>query len=125
MELTNRQEKRLEKVFNNPKQLRKWVDDVYQDMINRCEVQTQDMIMQYLDIYSIATAYTLHYTCGFGKKRLPEVMKRIWNNVDCFRTGHLNLEDCIGELEENGISFENIIKGKDLFNKEGENNSDK
>lgn len=115
MELTKRQEKRLSKVFNDPKQLRKWVDDVYQDMISRCEKQTQDMIMQYLDIYSIATAYTLRYVCGFGKKRLPEVMARIWSNVDCFRTGYLSLEDCIGELEENGIAFENILQGKNLF----------
>lgn len=115
MELTKRQEKRLSKVFNDPKQLRKWVDDVYQDMISRCEKQTQDMIMQYLDIYSIATAYTLRYVCGFGKKRLPEVMARIWSNVDCFRTGYLSLEDCIGELEENGIKFENILQGKNLF----------
>lgn len=115
MELTKRQEKRLTKVFNDPKQLRKWVDDVYNEMVIRCEKQTQDMIMQYLDIYSIATAYTLRYVCGFGKKRLPEVMTRIWSNVDCFRTGHLSLEDCIGELEENGIEFENILKGKNLF----------
>lgn len=121
MELTKRQEKRLSKVFNDPKQLRKWVDDVYQDMISRCEKQTQDMIMQYLDIYSIATAYTLRYVCGFGKKRLPEVMARIWSNVDCFRTGYLSLEDCIGELEENGIQFENILQGKNLF-KEAKDN---
>lgn len=115
MELTKKQEKKLSKVFNNPKQLRKWIDDVYQDMIVKCEKQTQDMIMQYLDIYSIATAYTLRYVCGFGKKRLPEVMARIWSNVDCFRTGYLSLEDCIGELEENGIQFENILQGKNLF----------
>ena len=121
MELTKRQEKRLSKVFNDPKQLRKWVDDVYQDMISRCEKQTQDMIMQYLDIYSIATAYTLRYVCGFGKKRLPEVMTRIWSNVDCFRTGYLSLEDCIGELEENGIVFENILQGKNLFKEVKEN----
>lgn len=123
MELTKRQEKQLTKVFDNPKQLRKWVDDVFYDMVAKCEKQTQDMIMQYLDIYSIATAYTLHYVCGFGKKRLPETMKRIWNNVDCFRTGHLNLEDCIKELEENGIEFENILQGKNLFKENKENDN--
>ena len=47
MELTHKQEKKLSKVFDNPKQLRKWIDDVYQDMINRCEKQTQKMIDQY------------------------------------------------------------------------------
>ena len=110
MELTKRQEKRLQKVFNNPKQLRKWVDDVYSDMLNKCEVKTQQRILQYLDLYSIAVAYTLHYVCGFGKKRLPEVMQRIWNNVDSFKTGHLSIDDCIEELRENGIEFETIVK---------------
>lgn len=110
MELTKRQEKRLKKVFDDPKQLRKWIDEVYNDMIERCSKQTEDMILQYLDIYSIATAYTLNYVCGLGKKRLPNVMQRIWNNVDSFRTGHLSLDDCISELKRNGIEFETIVK---------------
>lgn len=110
MDLTKRQEKRLKKVFNNPKQLRKWVDDVYNDMLKACEVKTEQRILQYLDLYSISVAYTLHYVCGFGKKRLPQIMQRIWNNVDSFKTGHLKIEDCIKELKENGIEFETIIK---------------
>ena len=122
MELTKRQEKRLTKVFNNPKQLRKWVDEVYNEMIIKCEKQTQEMIMQYLDIYSIAVAYTLRYVCGFGKKRLPEVMQRIWNNVDCFKSGYLSLDDCISELEDNGISFENILEAKKIVEKEQKHN---
>ena len=122
MDLTKRQEKRLEKVFNNPKQLRKWVDEVYQDMVSKVSKETEDRILQYLDFYSIAVAYTLNYVCGFGKKRLPEVMERIWNNVDRFRTEHLNIEDCITELQKNGIEFETIIKDKNqVF---GGNNND-
>lgn len=112
MELTKRQEKQLTKVFDNPKQLRKWVDKTYQEMITRCEIQTRQMIEQYLDIYSIAVAYTLRYVCGFGKKRLPEVMERIWNNVDSFRTGHINIDDCINELKENGVEIETIVNEK-------------
>ena len=110
MNLTKRQEKRLQKVFNNPKQLRKWVDEVYSEMIMKCQEQTEERILQYLDIYSIAVAYTLRYVCGFGKKRLPEVMQRIWNNVDSFKTGHLSINDCVQELKENGIEFETIVK---------------
>lgn len=110
MDLTKRQEKRLQKVFNNPKQLRKWVDEVYSEMIMKCQEQTEERILQYLDIYSIAVAYTLRYVCGFGKKRLPEVMQRIWNNVDSFKTGHLSINDCVQELKENGIEFETIVK---------------
>ena len=110
MDLTKRQEKRLKKVFNDPKQLRKWVDDVYNDMLKACEVKTEQRILQYLDLYSMSVAYTLHYVLGLGKKRLPAVMQRIWNNVDSFKTGHLKIEDCIQELKENGIEFETIVK---------------
>lgn len=119
MQLTKRQEKQLSKVFDNPKKLRKWVDDIFIDMTNACEEKAKQRISEYLDIYSIAVAYTLHYVCGFGKKRLPEVMYRIWNNVDCFTKGYLSLDDCIEELEQNGIVFENILGGKNLFKKEG------
>ena len=79
-------------------------------MLLACEAKTEKLMLQYLDIYSISVAYTLRYTCGFGKKRLPEVMQRIWNNVDSFKTGHLSIEDCIQELKENGVEFETIVK---------------
>ena len=114
MDLTKRQEKQLTKVFNDPKKLRKWIDEVYAEMISRCEEKTKKRIEQYLDIYSITVAYTLRYTCGFGKKRLPEVMERLWNNVDAFREGYISLQDCIEELEQNGIEFDSILKGSSI-----------
>lgn len=110
MDLTKRQEKQLNKVFDNPKKLRKWVDEVYSEMINRCEQETMGIINEYLDIYSIAVAYTAHYVLGLGKKRLPEFMKRVWNNVDAFKTRHLDLQDCIDELEHYNIDFKEIIR---------------
>ena len=109
MNLTKRQEIQLNKVFDNPKKLRKWVDDVYCDMINQSEIHTKKMINEYLDIYSVAVAYTLRYVCGFGKKRLPEVMQRIWNNVDSFKEGYISFDDCIKDLKDNGIEFETIV----------------
>ena len=122
MDLTKRQEKQLTKVFNDPKKLRKWIDEVYHEMISKCEQKTEKRIMEYLDIYSIAVAYTLRYTCGFGKKRLPEVMQRIWNNVDSFKTGHLSLEDCIDELYDNGIEFDTILNTTSLKRSDGNDN---
>lgn len=117
MDLTKRQEKQLNKVFNEPKKLRKWVDEVYSEMIARCQKQTEQRILEYLDIYSISVAYTLRYVCGLGKKRLPKVMERIWNNVDSFKTGHLSIEDCIKELQENGIEFDTIVKEQSIISK--------
>jgi len=112
MQLTKRQEKQLNKVFNNPKHLRKWVDDVYHDMINQCELRTKKMIDEYLDIYSVIVAYTLHYVCGFGKKRLPEVMKRIWNNIDSLKDGYLSIDDCVEDLKQYDIVFEEIVNSE-------------
>lgn len=112
MNLTHRQEKQLTKVLDNPKKLRKFIEDIENDIIVRAEKETKQLIDQYLDIYSIAVTYTLRYVCGLGKKRLPEVMKRIWDNVDAFRTGHISIDDCIGELKENGIEFEAIVNDK-------------
>jgi len=121
MELTNRQEKQLKKVFDDPKKLRKWIDDVYNDMIVKCQQETKNRIYQYMDIYSIAVAYTLRYVCGFGKKRLPEVMKRIWSNVESFKDGYITLEDCIEELKENGIDFDGIINHNNYQERNKEN----
>ncbi len=109
MSLTKRQEVQLKKVFDNPKKLRKWVDDVFNDVIIKGENHTKQMINEYLDIYSIAVAYTLRYVCGLGKKRLPEVMTRIWNNVDALKEGYISYEDCIKDLADNGILFEDIV----------------
>lgn len=112
MQLTKRQEQQLPKVFENPKKLRKWIDDVYNDMITSCDIQSKKMIDEYLDIYSIAVAYTLRYVCGFGKKRLPGVMERIWNNVDAFKDGYISIDDCIKDLKDNGITFEEIVNSE-------------
>lgn len=121
MDLTKRQEKQLNKVFNDPKKLRKWIDEVYMEMQNKCkeqileiqkksQQQTEELITQYLNIYSVTVAYTAHYVLGLGPKRLPEFMERVWNNIDCFNSEHLNLQDCIDELEENGIIFDKILR---------------
>ena len=70
------------------------------------EKEIKEALAENVDIMLIATAYTLRYVCGFGKKRLPEIMHRILINIDSFRTGHLTLEDCIQELKEYGIDME-------------------
>ena len=73
----------------------------------------ENKISEYMDIYSIMVAYTLRYACGFGKKRLPEIMKRIWENVESAKDNYLSLEDCIEELYENGIDFKYILHKKE------------
>lgn len=82
------------------------------------EKEIKEALSENVDIMLIATAYTLRYVCGFGKRKLPEVMHRILNNIDSFRTGHLTLEDCIEELKEYGIDMETrSIKYKKVLKK--------
>lgn len=110
MDLTKRQEKQLNKVFNDPKKLRKWIDEIYFEMQQKCKEETTKLIDEYLNIYSVTVAFTAHYHLSLGKKRLPEFMEKIWNNLDCFKSGHLNLQDCIDELTEYGIDFKEILR---------------
>lgn len=44
LKLTKRQEIQLNKVFNDPKKLRKWIDDVYNDMVVACKKESVNMI---------------------------------------------------------------------------------
>lgn len=82
------------------------------------EKEIREALSENVDIMLIAVAYTLRYVCGFGKRKLPEVMHRILNNIDSFRTGHLTLEDCIEELKEYGIDMETrSIKYKKVLKK--------
>ena len=126
MELTKRMEKQLNKVFDNPKKLRKWFDKTEQDLKIKLEKEMLDIINDSLKMYSITVAYTLRYVCGFGKKRLPEIMNRIWNNMESFKEGYITLDDCIQELEENGISQDMIVKKiKKIYWRGDENNVNK
>lgn len=112
--LTKRQEKQLPKVFENPQKLRKWIDEIDRDMDAHYNKLFNARINEYLNIYSITVAFTAHYDLGLGKKRLPEFMQRVWNNIDCFKTGHLSLEDCVHELKEYGMNFTDFLKCTDF-----------
>lgn len=46
-----------------------------------------------IEITFYMTAYTLNYKLGFGRKRLAQTMEWIYNNIDAFRTGHLEKAD--------------------------------
>lgn len=97
--------KRLKKaaLSSNPIELGVWASNFENSIRKEFEKRYLDELYLSVENFATATAYTLRYTCGFGKKRLPEVMERIWNNVDSFRTGHLSVEDCENELKEFGI----------------------
>lgn len=61
---------------------------------------------QAIEIILTMMAYTLNYKCGFGKKRLTEIIEAIMMNIDSYRTGQLTPSDydtIKQELKEKGI----------------------
>lgn len=46
-----------------------------------------------IEIVFYMTAYTIQYKLGFGKKRLQRIMQQIFNNIDAYRTKHLEPDD--------------------------------
>lgn len=97
--------KRLKKAAtsSNPIELGIWASNFENSIRQDFEREYYNELADSIEIYALATAYTLRYTLSLGKKRLPEIMERIWNNVDSFRTEHLSPKDCMKELEEYGI----------------------
>ena len=90
----NRTERRKAlKSINTPKKftntLSEALDYQRRDMEKQFERQRKNMV----DVILTMTAYTIQYKLGLGKKRLPEVMGYILNNIDAFNTGHLTKED--------------------------------
>lgn len=45
------------------------------------------------EIVFYMTAYSIQMEFGLGKKRLQRAMKRVYSNIDAYRTGHLNSSD--------------------------------
>lgn len=71
-----------------------------------------------IDIFSIAIAYTLHFSesIRMGAKRLPEFMEDLYVTVDMFRTGEYNPDDYSEELKKCGIYLEHVKYGSDNHN---------
>ncbi len=60
-----------------------------------------------IDVILYMVCYTLNYKLGLGKKRLPEIMYHIIDNIDAYNTGHLTHEDFVEikkQMNELGFS---------------------
>ena len=60
-----------------------------------------------IDVILYMVCYTLNYKLGLGKKRLPEIMNYILDNIDAYNTGHLTHEDYVEikrQMNELGFS---------------------
>lgn len=66
--------------------MNKYRNDAYEQGFQDGIRHTQSCIM-------MMTAYTIKTHLGLGKKRLPELMHYIQENIISFSTGHLTVED--------------------------------
>lgn len=60
-----------------------------------------DGMRKAVEITFYMTADAINYKLGFGRKRLQRIMYSIYNNIDSFRTGHLEPNDF--ETIKNGV----------------------
>ena len=63
------------------------------ELENAYQKGIKDGMKQSIEIVFYMAAYTINYKLGFGAKRLQQIMYSIYNNIDSFRTGHLEPED--------------------------------
>lgn len=77
----------------------KTLSDVYEQGV-------KDGMKSVSDIVFYMTAYTINYKLGFGKERLPKIMKEIYSNIDAYRTKHLTPNDyntIVSEMNKLGV----------------------
>ena len=96
----NRKERRnMEKKYGPNFAMQKYREEIKEEGIQ------QGMRMA-IEIILYMTCYTLNYKLGLGRKRLPEIMYHIVDNVDAYNTGHLTPEDFIEiKKQMNGLGF--------------------
>lgn len=105
----NRKEKRNAlKSINTPKKFEEAMGMALKMQRKDMEEQFEKQRENVVDVILTMVAYTIQYKLGLGKKRLPEIMKSILDNIDAFNTGHLSevdYETIKKELEKYGVSI--------------------
>lgn len=119
--LINRAEiRRLEKAAKekDKKHLVEWAkqleDQIRQEYNKQYEQDFKEEIMQAIDNFMVAIAYTLHFSenTKLGPKRLPNFMEELFETVDLYRKGEFNPLDYQKELEKCGILLDDYQYSK-------------
>ena len=83
----NRKERReYERKYGKVFTMQKYRDDAFNSGFKEGVNTTYCVVMNMV-------AYSLNYKLNLGKKRLPEIMQTIADNIDSYRTGQLDSED--------------------------------
>ena len=84
--MNRKQRREYEKKYGTVFTMQKYRDDAFNAGFKEGVNTTYAVVMN-------TVAYTLNYKLNLGRKRLPEMMKFIADNVDSFRTGQLDSDD--------------------------------
>lgn len=87
MIIINRAKRRkYEKLYGKEFTMQKYREEAIEAGARQGARTTIEMIL-----YMVS--YTLNYKLGLGKKRLPQIMNYIIENIDAYNTGHLKIQD--------------------------------
>lgn len=92
--------RKLEKMYGKEFTMQKYREEAI-------EQGTKQGVRMAVDVILYMVSYTLNYKLGLGKKRLPEIMNYILENIDAYNTGHLTHKDYIEikrQMNELGFS---------------------
>lgn len=84
--MNRKQRREYEKKYGEGFTMQKYRDDAFNSGFKEGVNTTYMVVMNMV-------AYTLNYKLNLGKKRLPEIMQTIADNIDSYRTGQLDTED--------------------------------
>lgn len=91
--MNRKQRRQYAKNINTCKKLKDFESEFMKIEREKLKQELNYSKRMYLEIIMTMTAWTLNCKLGLGKKRLPEIMEAITNNIDCFNTGNLSNED--------------------------------
>jgi len=80
------QRRKMERKYGKEFTMQKYREEAIEQGAKQGARTTVEMILY-------MTAYTISYKLGLGKKRLPQIMNYIIENIDAYNTGHLSLQD--------------------------------
>lgn len=106
--MNRKQRRNLAKNINTYSKLKDFENEFIRVEKEKAQKEISYTKRKYVEIILTMVAYTANYKLGLGKKRLPEFMATILDNIEAYNTGHLLPEDfdtIKAEVEKLGFKF--------------------
>lgn len=95
------------KRFNPPKRPNVLVDNMKALRIVEEEQKRRESELLGNALLGLTSAFviSLHDECGFGKKRITQVLNRVNKQYEQMRDGYITMEDLVKWVEDYGVSI--------------------